>query len=76
MTRVLAVWCMDWPAMAAAASAGLPPTAQIAVTCANRVVACSSAARAAGFDVVPADEATDEAMALAATQAIGRAHGS
>ena len=48
MTRVLAVWCMDWPAMAAAASAGLPPTAQIAVTCANRVVACSSAARAAG----------------------------
>ncbi len=36
----------------------------------------ASAARAAGFDVVLADEATDEAMAQAATQAIGRAHGS
>ena len=47
-SRVLAVWCMDWPAMAAAASAGLPATAQIAVTCANRVVACSAAARGAG----------------------------
>ncbi|MGV0991688.1 MAG: DNA polymerase Y family protein [Mycobacterium sp.] len=47
-TRALAIWCMDWPAVAAAASAGLPATAQIAVTCANRVVACSAAARAAG----------------------------
>lgn len=46
--RVLAIWCMDWPAMAAAASAGLPLTAAIAVTFANRVVACSAAARAAG----------------------------
>ncbi len=46
--RALAIWCMDWPAVAAAAAAGLPPTAQIAVTCANRVVACSAAARAAG----------------------------
>ena len=36
----------------------------------------ASAARAAGFGVVLADEATDEAMAQAATQAIGRAHGS
>ncbi len=47
-TRVLAIWCMDWPAVAAAAAAGLAPTAQIAVTLANRVVACSAAARAAG----------------------------
>lgn len=47
-SRVLAIWCMDWPAVAAAAAAGLPPTAQIAVTCANRVVACSAAARIAG----------------------------
>ena len=46
--RVLAVWCMDWPAVAAAASAGLDATAQVAVTCANRVVACSAAARSAG----------------------------
>ena len=39
---------MDWPAVAAAAASGLEPTAQIAVTCANRVVACSASARAAG----------------------------
>ncbi|MGI9123742.1 MAG: DNA polymerase Y family protein [Mycobacterium sp.] len=48
VNRVLAIWCMDWPAVAAAAAAGLPPTAQIAVTLANRVVACSAAAREAG----------------------------
>jgi protein ImuB len=47
-TRVLAIWCMDWPAVAAAAAAGLEPTAQIVVTCANRVVACSASARMAG----------------------------
>lgn len=48
MTRVLAIWCMDWPAVAAAAAAGLPATEPIAVTLANRVVACSAAARDAG----------------------------
>jgi protein ImuB len=47
-SRVLAIWCMDWPAVAAAAAAGLPPTAPVAVTLANRVIACSAAARAAG----------------------------
>jgi protein ImuB len=47
-SRVLALWCMDWPAVAAAAAAGLPATAPVAVTLANRVVACSAAARAAG----------------------------
>ncbi|MBB3602340.1 protein ImuB [Mycolicibacterium sp. BK556] len=46
--RVLAIWCMDWPAVAAAAAAGLPPTAPVAVTLANRVIACSAAARAVG----------------------------
>ena len=46
--RVLAIWCMDWPAVAAAAAAGLPSTAQVVVTCANRVVACSASARDAG----------------------------
>jgi protein ImuB len=46
--RVLAIWCMDWPAVAAAAAAGLPSTAQVAVTCANRVVTCSASAREAG----------------------------
>ncbi len=45
---MLALWCMDWPAVAAASAAGLPSTAPIAVTLANRVIACSAAARAAG----------------------------
>jgi protein ImuB len=39
---------MDWPAVAAAVAAGLPASAPVAVTLANRVIACSSAARAAG----------------------------
>jgi protein ImuB len=39
---------MDWPAVAAAAAAGLSATAPVGVTLANRVIACSSAARAAG----------------------------
>jgi protein ImuB len=47
-SRVLTIWCMDWPAVAAAAAAGLPATAPVAVTLANRVIACSSAARSAG----------------------------
>ncbi len=46
--RVLAIWCMDWPAVAAAAAEGRPSTDPIAVTLANRVVACSAAAREAG----------------------------
>lgn len=48
VSRVLALWCMDWPAVAAAAAAGRPPTIPIAVTLANRVVACSASARAVG----------------------------
>lgn len=47
-SRVLALWCMDWPAVAAAAAADLPPTVPVAVTLANRVIACSAAARAVG----------------------------
>jgi protein ImuB len=47
-SRVLALWCMDWPAVAAATAAGLEPTAPVAVTLANRVVACSVSARAFG----------------------------
>ncbi|KUI48675.1 DNA polymerase [Mycobacterium sp. GA-1199] len=39
---------MDWPAVAAAAAADLPPTAPVAVTLANRVIACSASARSAG----------------------------
>ncbi|WP_099050983.1 DNA polymerase Y family protein [Mycobacterium asiaticum] len=47
-SRVLAIWCMDWPAVAAAAAAGQSATAPVAVTLANRVIACSATARAAG----------------------------
>ncbi|MDG4664092.1 DNA polymerase Y family protein [Mycobacterium sp. 236(2023)] len=46
--RVLALWCMDWPAVAAATAAELSPTVPVAVTLANRVIACSAAARAVG----------------------------
>ncbi|QBJ95445.1 DNA polymerase Y family protein [Rhodococcus sp. ABRD24] len=47
-TRVLALWCPDWPAVAAAASAELPVTRPVAVLSANRVIACSVTARAEG----------------------------
>ena len=46
--RVLALWCPDWPAMAAAAEADLPPLHPVAVLAANRVIACTTPARAAG----------------------------
>ncbi|MGV0741390.1 DNA polymerase Y family protein [Mycolicibacterium sp. XJ870] len=39
---------MDWPAVAAATAAGISPTTPIAVTLANRVIACSASARAVG----------------------------
>src|SRR3954452_22275641 len=39
---------MDWPADAALAASDLPPTTPVAVTLANRVIACSAVARAAG----------------------------
>lgn len=48
MGRVLALWCMDWPAVAAAAAAGLSVTTPVAVTLANRVITCSASARSAG----------------------------
>ncbi|MGC0365161.1 protein ImuB [Rhodococcus sp. 27YEA15] len=48
MSRVLALWCPDWPAVAAAALADLPATHPVAVTSGNRVIACSATARAAG----------------------------
>ncbi|WP_025347370.1 DNA polymerase Y family protein [Nocardia nova] len=46
--RVLAVWCPDWPAVAAAAAADIAPLRPVVVLHANRVVACSAAAREAG----------------------------
>src|SRR5215217_4146680 len=42
--RTLVVWCPDWPVVAAGFGADVP----VAVLHANRVVACSAAARAEG----------------------------
>ena len=44
MPRMVVVWCPDWPVVAA----GAPPDSLTAVVHANRVVACSPAARAEG----------------------------
>lgn len=46
--RILALWCPDWPAVAAAADKDLSPALPVAVTLANRVLACTAVARAAG----------------------------
>ncbi|MFE3545439.1 DNA polymerase Y family protein [Nocardia sp. NPDC059177] len=46
--RVLALWCPDWPAVAAAAVAKVAADRPIAVLRGNRVVACSAIARADG----------------------------
>ena len=46
--RTLLVWCPDWPVIAAEIVDGVPATASVAVLHANRVVACSPAARAHG----------------------------
>jgi protein ImuB len=46
--RVLALWSPDWPVTAAARAAHLTPDRPAAVVVANRVLACSAVARAAG----------------------------
>lgn len=46
VTRTLVVWCADWPVVAA----GVPLDQPAAVFHANRVVACSPAARAEGVE--------------------------
>lgn len=46
--RMLVLWCPDWPAVAAAMAVGMPIHHPGAVFSANRAVACSVAARAAG----------------------------
>ncbi len=46
--RILALWCPDWPAAAAAAEVDLPPDRPVAVLHGNRVVACNAPARADG----------------------------
>lgn len=48
VNRVLALWCPDWPAVAAAAECDLPPTHPVAVLELGRVIACSAPARAEG----------------------------
>ena len=50
-SRTLVVWCPDWPAVAAARQAGKPASEPVAVFHANRVVACTAAARAEGVHV-------------------------
>lgn len=47
-TRMLVLWCPDWPAVAAVAAAGAPLTKPAAVFLANRVVACTAVARQNG----------------------------
>jgi protein ImuB len=46
--RRICIWLPDWPVTTARIEAGLPPDAPIAVVTANRVIACSHAARANG----------------------------
>ncbi len=46
--RVLALWCPDWPVVAAVEAAGVPRDRPAAVVAANRVLACSALARAQG----------------------------
>lgn len=46
--RVLALWCPDWPVVAAEIVEGVPAHTPVAVLAANRVVACSESARAEG----------------------------
>jgi protein ImuB len=44
----LALWCPDWPVVAATAAEGVPAHRPAAVVSANRVLACSAPARASG----------------------------
>ena len=46
--RILALWCPDWPVVAAAAAERVPRYRPAAVVAANRVLACSAVARAQG----------------------------
>ena len=47
-SRTLVVWCPDWPVAAAEIVAGVPAHGPVAVFAANRVIACSTAARVEG----------------------------
>jgi protein ImuB len=46
--RTAAVWCPDWPVVAAAAAEEVPAHVPAAIVFANRVIACSEIARADG----------------------------
>jgi protein ImuB len=46
--RVLLLWCPDWPVIAAADAAGLPPSAPVALVVSGEVFACSASARREG----------------------------
>jgi len=46
--RILMLWCPDWPVIAAGLTDGVPVHTPVAVLHANRVLACSPAARAEG----------------------------
>lgn len=47
-TRMIAVWCPDWPVTVARIETGTAPDTPLAVVTANIVVACSHTARVAG----------------------------
>ncbi len=47
-TRMLVLWCPDWPAVAAAAVGGVAADLPVGVFTANRVVACNAVARRNG----------------------------
>lgn len=49
MSRVLVVWCVDWPVVSALGEAGLPAHLPAAVFERNLVVACNQAARDFGI---------------------------
>jgi protein ImuB len=48
MSRTMLVWCPDWPVAAAGLIEDIPIHEPVAVLAANRVLACSEAARAEG----------------------------
>jgi protein ImuB len=49
MSRTLLVWCPDWPVLAAEIVEGVPAHGPVAILAANRVIACSEAARGEGI---------------------------
>jgi len=61
MQRTLVLWLPDWPVTAAVREGLAPAGAALAVISANRVIACSAAARAEG---VRAGQRRREAQSL------------